>query len=425
MSLDSLSGVLGEFWLPTDKSNKVPGLLTIEPASSTRELSLQGCLSEPLSNSNHKEPVVIHGYIGETPVTLSRCLCTYQTFPLETEKYYVPLVIYGTHVKDETKLIVRRVILQLDGLSAWIPPEPIRPTYSEVDRKRILNVSTTIAPIIESSSAYFGSIDVIKTTSVNFEIHKVEVTKQSAIRIQYSKARSIYGVLEHCGIICNLVAMSTSAPCSVKTLDITVTLKSAFNVYIDLNWVENSTSREPLEHEVITYTELGGVEALAKCLDVSRDKNNHAVLRRLGSFWRSGEPFNESKFIRMTVALEYLYKATGYPSSKKGGGKVDLEDKLNAVIRPIADDIALIIPNMEWLGRKIARYRGWAAHAISDDPPEGLLFILMCSLYLCIWLRYVYELEANVKEICSKVHSMHMRFREWDNVLKEAMEENP
>ena len=431
MSLDSLSGVLGEFWLPTDKSNKVPGILTIEPESDTRELSLNGLLADLfLSSSENNEPTVIHGYIGGTMVTFIGCFCTSQVISsVSTQKYHVPLIVSGAHITDKSKRVIRRAYLRFDNIHSWMPPKPIDHSRQYLGRKGWkIDISATSTPLIERSRTYFGSIEVYKSSFFHVEYHKAEVMSQSTIIFTYPKGASIEELIEHCGSIRNLAAMMTSTSCNVTLLELVVSLPSAYKDYeikLYLDWVGDRVIKEPSEFEVITYTELGGIDAIAKCLNTSQDKNNHAVLRRLGSFWISEAPFNESKFIHMTVALEYLYKATCCPNSKKGGGKVDLEDKLNAVIHPIADDIALIIPNMKWLGTKVARYRGWAAHAVVDDPPEGLLYVLMRSLHLCIMLRYVYDLGADLKEICQKVHSRHLWFRRWASVLQETMEKHP
>lgn len=111
---------------------------------------------------------------------------------------------------------------------------------------------------------------------------------------------------------------------------------------------------------------------------------------------------------------------------KLEGRDKKLGNQLNNIIRPIASEINLFVPDIQWLSRNAARYRAWAAHANLDVPPEGLLYPLMCSLYLCIMLRYMYDLgaKANIKKVCDKIHSWHIRFRRWQDILNEAMAEH-
>ena len=429
MDLDSLSGVLGDFWLPTDKANKVPGILTIEPESDTRELFLNGSLSElSLSSSNNKREI-LHGYINGIPVTLSRCLCIHKEFPFGPERYLVPLIISGAHITDESKRVIKRAYLRLDNMHSWAPPIPLRYNFQTKRGKDWkLDISVTSKPIIERSATYFGSIEVYRSKGFHSELHRLDITSESTIILKYPNGASIKDVIEHCGSIRNLSAMMTSTLCNVTLLELVVALPSAYKsheINLYLNWVEGPVIGKPSEYEVITYTELGGVDAIAKCLnDCHRSPHNADVLKRLGRFWLSSDPFNEYRFISMTVALEHSFIWLNNVNKLKDGDE-KLGNQLDNIIRPITSEISMFVPDIEWLSKKAARYRAWAAHANLDVPPERLLYTLMCSLYVCIMLRYVYDLGANLKEVCKKMHSMHMRFREWDDVLKEAMEKHP
>ena len=428
MSLDSLSGILGEFWLPKDKTNVVPGILKIELESNTRELSLNGLLSGPfLSSSAENSLKVIHGYIGNIPVTLTGCFWTRQT--ISTEKYYVHTIISGAHITDESKRVIRRVYLRLDNVHSWIPPIPMKYSLqSKRGKDWKLDLSETSEPVIERSRTYFGSIEVYRSKVFHSERHKLDITSESTIILTYPKGASINDVTEHCGCIRNLSAIMTGTLCNVTLLELVVALSSAhksheINLYY--NWLEGRVIRKPTEFEVITYTELGGVDAIAKCLnDYYQSPHNADVLKRLGRFWLSSDPFNEYKFISMTVALEHLFIWLNNDNKLKDGDE-KLGRQLDNIILPITSEISMFVPNIEWLSKKAARYRGWAAHANLDVPPERLLYTLMCSLYVCIMLRYVYDLGADLKEVCKKMHSAHTRFREWDDVLKEAMEKHP
>lgn len=417
-TLDSLSGVLGEFWLPTDTTNKVPGMLTIDPASNTRELSLNGTLSESSSLSNME--TIIHGHIGQIPVTLSRCLCIHKQFPFGPERHLVPLIISGAHITDESKKVIRRAYLQFDNMHSWVPPQPINHSWEPKGRRGWdLGISATSKPLIERSNTYFGNIAIYKSSYFRLEQYEAEIKSESTIILTYPNGTSIQDIIEHCGSIRNLANMMTGASCSVSLLDLKVTLSSYHSVSLYLNWVDDRVVERLSKYQVITYTELGSVDAIAKCLNETHiNPSNDAVLRSLGSFWRSDVPYNESKFLNMTVALEHLHKSLNLPNSK-------LEDRLSCIIYPIADDISRFIPDIKWLGKKSVRYRAWVAHANSDDPPEGLLFLLMGSLYLCIMLRYIHDLGADMKAVCNKTYSGHRWFREWDKQLNEAMEKHP
>lgn len=432
MNLDSLSGVLGEFWMPADKTNRAPGILTIERASNTRELSLNGSIPDSMrSFLAGNEPTVIHGYIGNSiPVTLIGC---YQIGPsIKPQRYRAPLIVSGAHITDESKRVIKRARLRLDNMHSWVPPIPLKYSLqSKGGEYRKLDLSETSDPIIDRSSTHFGSIEVHRSKNFHPGQHKLEITSESEIVLTYPEGASISDVIEHSSIILNLSAMMTGTFCNVTLLELVVSLPFAYKIneiklYPDL--VEDRVIKKPSELEVITYTELGGVEAIAKCLnDCHRSPHNAAVLSRLGLFWLSKRPYNEYKFISMTVAVEHLYMwLNGFEEFKELKRKdKELSNQLDNIIYPISDKVKLFVPDTKWLGKKAARYRGWAAHANLDIPPDGLLFALMCSLYLCIMLRYVHDLEADIDAICKKMHSMHMKFREWDDVLKEAMEKHP
>jgi len=429
--LDSLSGVLGEFWLPTDKTNTVPGILTIEPSSNTRELTLNGRLSElfPFSSADIGL-IVIHGCIGSLPVTFTGCFWIDRT--ISTEKYYVHTIVSGAHITDGSKRVIKRACLRLDNMHSLVPPIPLKYSLqSKGGEYRKLDLSETSDPVIERSSTHFGSIEVHRSKNFHPGQHRLEITSESEIVLTYPEGASISDVIEHCSIILNLSAMMTGTFCNVTLLELVVSLPFAYKIneiklYPDL--IEDRVIKKPSELEVITYTELGGVEAIAKCLnDSHRSPHNAAVLNRLGLFWLSKRPYNEYKFISMTVAIEHLYMwLNDVKKFKELKGKdKELPNQLDNIIRPIADEVGLFIPDTKWLGKKAARYRAWAAHGNLDIPPDELLFTLMCSLYLCIMLRYTHDLGADINAICRKIKSGYTRFREWDNVLKEAMEENP
>lgn len=431
MKLDSLSGVLGEFWLQTDKTNIVPGILTIELASSTRRLLVNGYLSELFfSSSDDNEPTVIHGRIGGTLVSFIGCFCTKQTLSsVRTQEYHVPIIVSGAHITDESKRIIRRVYLRLDNMHSWVPPIPIEHSFQSKGGKGWkLDLSATSEPIIERSNTYFGSIEVYKSDTFHSEQHRFDIASESTIILRYSKGASILDVIEHCGSIRNLSAMMTGTLCNVTLLEMIVSLPFTHkNHKIDLysNWVEDSVIKKPSEFEVVTYTELGGVDAMAKCLnDCHQSQHNAAVLNRLGLFWFSKRPYNEYKFISMTVALEHLFLWLNNVKKLKGDDE-KLSNQLYNIILPITEEVGLFIPDMEWIGRKAARYRGWAAHANLDIPPDRLLFFLMGSLYLCIMLRYTHDLGADMEAVCDKIYSRHQWFREWDKQLNEAMEKHP
>ena len=420
-----LSGALGEFWLPTDKSNVVSGILTIEPESNTRKLLLSGHSFEPpLSSSVDDGPTIIHGRIGGTLVTFVGCFCTKMTVSsVSTLEYHVPTIVSGVHITDEFKRVVRRVYLSFDSMHIWVPPRPIKYDLTEGKRGwKDLDLSLPPKPLIERSDTYFGSIELYKHTFFYKEQYKLDIRSESTFSLTYPNGASIQDVIEHCGCIRSLAAMVTGTLCDINLLELKVSLLSAYkNHKIDLypSWVEDRITKKPSEFGVITYKELGGIDVIAKCLNnCYQNRHNAAVLRNLGSFWRSDVPYNESKFLSMTVALEHLHKSLNQSNGK-------LEDQLSCIVYPIADDISRFVPDIKWLGKKSVRYRAWAAHANSDDPPEGLLFLLMGSLYLCIMLRYTHDLEADIKTVCDKMYFGHRWFREWDNQLSMAMKKYP
>ena len=428
-TLDALSGVLGEFWLPNDTTKIVPGILTIESESNTSELYLNGSLSELSLSLSDNDVKTIHGHIGRIPVTLSRCLRLHKELPFGPEKYLVQLIVSGAHITNESEKVIERVYLRLDNMHSWIPPTPIEHSLqSKGEKGWKLDLSATSEPVIERSSTHFGSIEVYRSNGFHSEQHKFDITSESTIIFKYPRGASIQDVIEHCGCIRNLSAMVTSTLCNITLLELVVCLPDAqksheINLY--LNWVEDRIIKKPSEFEVITYTELGGIDAMAKCLnDYHESRHNAAVLNRLGRFWLSSAPYNEHKFISMTVALEHLFLWLNNIEKLKKKDK-ELGNQLNNIIRPITSGISLFVPDKRWLSKKAVRYRGWAAHANLDVPPEGLLPSLMFSLYLCIMLRYAYGLGANIKELCDKIYSGHRQFRRWDYVLKEAMEKHP
>lgn len=339
------------------------------------------------------------------------------------------LIVSGAHITNESKRVIRRAYLRLDNMHSWVPPIPME--YSLRSKRggyRKLDLSETSKPIIERASTYFGSIEVRRSKYFHPEQHKLEIASESTIILTYPKGASISDVIEHCGSIRNLSAIMTSTLCNVTLLQLVVSLPSTYKSHeINLysNWLEDKVIKKPSEFEVITYTELGGVDAMARCLnDCHQSPHNAAVLNRLGIFWFSKRPYNEYKFIGMTVALEHLFMWLNNVKKLEGGDS-KLENRLDSIIHPIADEVGLFIPDIEWMGRKAARYRGWAAHANLDIPPDRLLFFLMGSLYLCIMLRYTHDLGADMEAVCNKIYSRHRWFREWDNQLNEAMEKHP
>ena len=272
MNLDTLSGVLGEFWLPADKTNRVPGILTIEPASNTRELTLDGRLSELLPFSSADNGLkVIQGRIGSIPVTFTGCFWIDGT--ISTEKYYVHTIVSGAYITDESKRVVKRACLRLDNMQSWVPPIPMEYSlqYKGGEYQK-LDLSATSEPVIERSKTHFGSIRVRRSKSFHPGQHKLEITSESEIVFTYPKGASISDLIGHCGIILNLSSMMTGTFCNVTLLELVVSLPFAYKIneiklYPDL--VEDRVIKKPSELEVITYTELGGVKAIAKCLNDS------------------------------------------------------------------------------------------------------------------------------------------------------------
>lgn len=408
-------------------------MLTIKLASDIRKLSLHGSLQDSITNlfadadSVRDESIVIHGVVGRSLVTLMRCHLRKYSSAVEPyselEEYYVPCIIQGAHIASESSKVIRSAFLSLTNMQAWVPPKPLTIRYQRLAKNSYkIGLSEISRHEPETYNTQFGTIEILKGVSHKGDQHHIDIRSESLVILKFSKAVSVGEVISYCGTLRSLASISSTASCIFDKLELTVTLRSESKVYLDLNWTDNPSNRSRGLHEIMSYTDLGGIEIIAKCLDEPRD-SYQKILAMLAGFWTLDAPYNESRFIQMTVALEYLSKALGTTHIKRS--RIRIEDHFHNVIDKIADELTALIPDLDWLGKMIARYRNWAAHADHPAPPKDLLFHLMVFLYLCIFIRFVHELGADTGKLCNKLYARHNLFAQCSARLRELQNQYP
>jgi len=115
----------GIWWIPERESDKVAGVLSVQPGQGIR-LSLSGTLGDPAKLDDSKSIPIVVGFVWDWPLgnvaTLRGCLQVglNMSWPgISRETYWCERVFLGAHLHSEIDYTFTEATFELSGLPSW------------------------------------------------------------------------------------------------------------------------------------------------------------------------------------------------------------------------------------------------------------------------------------------------------------------
>jgi hypothetical protein len=319
---------LGLFWLPDHEEDALSGRLKFDPKEGGITLSLVGRFDNA-ADDDEDSNLRILGWRGNDRVTLDQCLSlgTNRRAPGAPEsKFHANQMFVGHHFEEE-ELSFQSASLRLSDLNSWVgrsgiavedddprPGSPAAATYQ----------MTFTPPQEEAQRFSRGRVKLTFGWDWGGDpIHGIRFQQWPAITIEYDEIQPFEIIRKDVGRIQDLVTLCIDAPTAVDRLvlrrpDIHARALSGkdagFQQPIDFVGqpilYSDPEKRQPRHwHQMLlSFEEFGGVEALARWLDVSQ-----SFQRALDSFMsikHARQMYGENRFLNVTFAAEAFHRIT-------------------------------------------------------------------------------------------------------------------
>ncbi|MEV7012237.1 HEPN domain-containing protein [Streptosporangium sp. NPDC051022] len=355
----------GEFWLPGNHESRIPGRLQFNPKEGI-ELQLIGRL-ESASDTTGAE-TRLFGLIDKAEVTLNRGYSKGSSFSspgIPQQSIYFNEMFLGWHLEDST-LAFQSVSLKLTQLAYWIgysgitanrrastPTTPSGYEISYTQPKRISSDFSRGCVSLEHEWAY--DVDYLK---------RALVTQDAVFRIDYSKLTEFDEIQKDIARLSDLVMLCIDRHAAIENVSLGRPDLIAHSIAgTPMGYEQVIEYRAPrlkpatIDHHkrlhdfdmLLTFSELGGINAVAKWLDAS--PKFQRSLSSLMSVRNTDRIYVENRFLNVTYAAEAFHRLT------EGGSYIE-PDEYDAVVQAYAE----ITP---------VKHRDWFTDKLSygNEPP--------------------------------------------------------
>jgi hypothetical protein len=313
----------GVFWLPGHEDDRLSGRLVFSPRERNIVLSLVGIFE----NSPDKLAGTIFGAIDSGEVTLNDCFSTggSHRFPGVSEtKFHVNSMLLGHNFLDPNPKFVSTAV-RFSDIDSWIGRSPI--DDRELNDLRKVNSRVAIKlQSIEETRCSFSRGQVIVRQAWSYRdrgISGITLYQQPQISIEYDSPESLEDIVSDVGRIENFVALCIDAPIDldefiVRHPDIRVRMLSGSHSEHSqpveyraprLKYRPPSERKERQDYQfLISYDEVGGVDALARWIDSSG--RFQRALDSCMSTRHAQTMYTENRFMNITYAAEAFHRIT-------------------------------------------------------------------------------------------------------------------
>jgi hypothetical protein len=316
---------LGLFWLPGHEDDALSGRLRFDPTSDGIDLTLVGRFDNTPENSDSLFRIV--GWIGNDKVTLDRCFSrgpNLRAPGIVESKYYANQMFVGHHFERD-ELAFQSAAIRLSDLDSWVGRSGI---VTETDYPHIESRSRPIyrmafTPLPDETCPFSrGRLRLgFGWKPGGDPIHGISFKQWPGIIIEYDQMQALETVQKDVDRIQDLVTLCIDAPTSLDSLvlrrpDIQAKVLSGQDAGVEqpieflatpIRYVDPQERRPSHWHQMLlTFDELGGMDALARWLDASQ--RFQRALNSFMSIKHAKQMFAENRFLNVTFAAEAIHR---------------------------------------------------------------------------------------------------------------------
>ncbi|TDB73335.1 HEPN domain-containing protein [Micromonospora sp. KC721] len=324
---------LGIFWLAGHEEDSLTGRLRFDPEKGA-SVSLVGIFDHG-AGAETGETTRINGWIGSKRVTLERCFLRKSnrgSTGLQRCEYHVNQIFLGHHLV-EGDLWFQTATAEWGDLDAWVGQKrSIEPSVLEGPGAKF---QFTYDPP-EDQEARFSRGRIILGTAWSREVEQIKGITFShwpRLRITYDERQGFDKIRKDVGRVQSLLSLCMDAHAiqdrlTLQRPDVRARLLSGEDAGCEeeiellvpwLRYTKPADRKARHPHQmVLTFEGLGGIESVARWLDVS--ERFQEPLDSLMSVQRAEKIFAENRFLNVTFASEAFHRIM------YGGTQMDQED---------------------------------------------------------------------------------------------------
>ena len=316
---------LGHFWLPGNEDDALSGRIQFDPGDGGIRLTLVGTFNH-VEDDGRQPTVRLYGWLGTDQVTLDRAFCTgtkWQSPGIAETSYYANRMFVGHHIEEDEPRF-QTVRITLGYLDSWVGktgiaedrrfphPPGTEPAYAMKFTPLSLETAAFLRGQLTMSFSWKpGGNSIEGITFKQWPVVSIEYDKLQPLDVIVNDISRLESLVTLCldkltGA--DTVTLSRPDVCmamldgSISELEQPIELLFPSVAYVD---PLTRKRRHPYQM-LLTYAELGGVEAVARWLD--RSDYFAGPLNLIMSIRRAKFMFAENRFLNVAGAAEALHR---------------------------------------------------------------------------------------------------------------------
>jgi hypothetical protein len=315
----------GIFWLPESPEQKIAGRLTFSPQEGG-ELKLIGSFAHPTSFLESQSYPRIFGIASRKELTLDRCRVSNEGIEMPgimRQEFLVGSVLAGMQLPSNAPLEFSSISVTIDNLEEWVGRSGTSVTFNprQVSGRDVFGFVIEYEPMPHETSAYSnGEVELGFTYGLGGDhLRESRLTQGCFLRVRPSVPVNLYEELLPLALsFQDLVTLSINEAAWID--EITLTHPDVLRevgdrqveVPIDLLFPIRGpagvrSQRRRLAHDMIlTLNDLGGVDGLARWLDLATELR--PVIGLILSARYLSTLYEENRFLNMVGAAEAYHR---------------------------------------------------------------------------------------------------------------------
>ena len=364
---------LGSFWIPGAKDEALDGRLVFDPEDGGR-LELVGAFGGAHGLNDEQ---FLHGVIDSGEISIDNCFfqgTSSRSSGLDLSRYYINSLILGRHLEPDFTGF-KNAYLRTSVGNDWVGKKIGHVGSPQGVGEDVAPWLTYARPVDEVGKFSRGELALryAWTSSGAVSVNRVAFEHWPVVAIAYTSATSLDLIKEDAGYIADLMTLcadevATTDTLSVSHPDLRVRMLSGFEgpeqelevLAPQLSYKQSLNRKQRHAHQMLlTYDELGGIEAVAKWVDVCPKFGR--ALASMVSVRRRESMFAENRFLNIAAASEAFHR-------DMYGGEMMPQSKFDDLARRCVN--AVPEARRGWLQQKLA-------HA--NDPTFRRRLTDLCS----------------------------------------------
>ncbi|MFF5083498.1 HEPN domain-containing protein [Actinoplanes sp. NPDC000266] len=315
---------LGVFWLVTHPDEKLSGRLRFDPSGDNVRLTIVGRFVED-DEAEDETDIAIHGWAGGDPVTVDgayRNGGSSRSRGVDETHYRANRIFVGRHLAPDD-LHFETAHLELSDLNGWVGTTGLMPDRESSAEDVIYHISYRKPPSQEGTFSR-GRVRISFGPEFVAEAgNQVNLREHLRFHLYYDAAQQVDSIRRDVGRLQALIILCSGSSTVLDELllsrsDVKATMLdgsvSRFDELIELcaspvNYVAEAERKPAQAHDVlISYDELGGIEAVARWIDESTVFER--PLDYLTSIMMARHMYAENRFLNVTYAAEAYHRIT-------------------------------------------------------------------------------------------------------------------